>query len=346
MKQVIIIPAYQPQDNLLDVVRSLIAGGAYKILVVNDGSRRSCNSIFDELKKLKGVEVLYHAVNLGKGAALKTAFNYALVNFEGLLGVITADADGQHLSSDILRLSDSFSTDTNSLWLGSREFKGSVPLRSRFGNALTKKIFSLLIGKSLIDTQTGLRGIPIPLLKEMLKVHVSGYEFELEMLIAASNAGILIKEMPIKTVYEGGNTSSHFHPILDSIKIYFVFIRFSAISIITAIIDILVFFGFFYMTSNIIYSVICSRLVAGLFNFICSKYYVFKSKKYYFPELVKYIFTVAALATISYILIDTLTKDYGLTIVSSKLIAETGLFLASFAIQRTFIFGSSEKKSI
>ena len=149
------------------------------------------------------------------------------------------------MALDVHNLAKCFSADANCLWLGSREFEGNVPLRSRFGNKLTKKVFRFFIGKSLIDTQTGLRGIPIRLLKEMLKVSANGYEFELEMLIVASKSGIAIKEMPIKTVYEDGNKGSHFNPIIDSIKIYFVFIRFSALSIITAVIDFMAFICFY-----------------------------------------------------------------------------------------------------
>ena len=82
MSQVVfIIPAYQPSDQLLGLVRQLRSVTPNPIVIVNDGSSSDRNAVFEGAKALSNVTILQHATNLGKGAALKTAFNHSLVQY-------------------------------------------------------------------------------------------------------------------------------------------------------------------------------------------------------------------------------------------------------------------------
>ena len=83
MKPVIVIPAYKPDSTLVSLAQTLRKAGS-EIIIVNDGSGPSFTHIFETLEALSGVTVLYHAVNLGKGQALKTAFNHFLIHFPNL----------------------------------------------------------------------------------------------------------------------------------------------------------------------------------------------------------------------------------------------------------------------
>ncbi len=209
----IIIPAYNPGEELCRVVHELLSrDSSLRFLVVNDGSQASCAPVFEELARYDAVTVLRHAVNLGKGAALKTAFNQALL-MEGLIGVVTADADGQHLAKDILATADMLRRNPSDLVLGIRAFSAkaaaglkqpagpgqpegdagddgppvTVPLRSRIGNAATALVVRFLLGEKIRDTQTGLRGIPLAMLPALLRIKALRYDFEMEMLVAAVN---------------------------------------------------------------------------------------------------------------------------------------------------------------
>ncbi|MGZ3688161.1 MAG: glycosyltransferase family 2 protein, partial [Bdellovibrionota bacterium] len=248
---VLVIPAYEPSQELIPLVRGLVATVGLGILVVNDGSSPDKTALFSELSAMPEVTVIHHAVNLGKGAALKTAFNHALVHCPGLRGLITVDADGQHLPGDVKRLAEAIRSEPGSLHLGAREFKGKIPFRSRFGNELTRFVFKGLTGKKLKDTQTGLRAIPTQFVKTLLRVSTTGYDFETDMLILAIQSGVKIRETLIETVYLGNNESSHFDPLLDSARIYFVLIRFAFSSIATAGLDFLIFALCFSWSSRI-----------------------------------------------------------------------------------------------
>jgi glycosyltransferase involved in cell wall biosynthesis len=343
---VVIIPAYQPAENLIEIVDKLLCEAYPLVVVINDGSSSDKASIFEAISQRERVVVLTHAVNLGKGQALKTAFNYVILNEPSAIGVVTVDADGQHLPMDVLRVAKALVDTPRSLCLGTREFEGDVPLRSRIGNAITRQIFRFFVGRPLTDTQTGLRGIPAGFLKKMLRVQATGYEFELEMLILASRARIDIREIRISTVYERRNLSSHFNPVLDSMKIYFVFIRFVSASLASFFLDTAVFSMSLFLTDQIFLSMVIGRIVSGTFNFLSVKMIVFQSKGNLLRETVKYISLVIALMLVSYGLIKSLVIFGGINPYISKILAETTLFFASFSIQRSFIFQEEPQELI
>ncbi|MDA8161550.1 MAG: bifunctional glycosyltransferase family 2/GtrA family protein [Desulfobacteraceae bacterium] len=339
---VIIIPAYQPSKNLIELVDHLLITPYPLILIVNDGSSKDCAPIFETLSQRERVTVISHAVNLGKGQALKTAFNYVLLNKPLPAGVLTVDADGQHLPEDILHVARDMMEHPGSLCLGAREFEGRVPLRSRLGNAMTRHVFRFFVGKAVSDTQSGLRGIPLALLGRLLRLQGTGYEFELEMLVLACKTGIDIREVKIKTVYEKGNPSSHFNPVLDSMKIYFVFIRFISASLASFFIDTAVFSISLFFTGHILFSMVMGRIISGTFNFLTVKMVVFQSRGNPFLETAKYISLVITLMFISYGLIKSLVVLCGVNPYLAKIAAETTLFFASFSIQRSLIFQSGQ----
>jgi putative flippase GtrA len=339
----VLIPAYKPGSSLTTLVQALQALGVRHVVVVNDGSGPEFADRFRSID-LPGVFLVEHAVNLGKGAALKTGMNYALVKFPGCPGVVTADADGQHHPDDILRVAERLAGSPDALVMGVRSFGEKVPLRSRFGNDVTRVLMKIVMGQSLADTQTGLRGIPASLIPHLLRLASNGYEFELDMLIACKHQGCPLVQEPIRTIYLDGNKSSHFHPIFDSMRIYFLLFRFSVLSVLTAAIDNLVFAFTYQHTKSIAQSQIAARLVAMVFNYAGARRMVFHSQQRHAVVVPKYVALVAANATLSYALIRLLTYSLHLPAIPAKLAAEGLLFIANFAIQRDFVF--TRRKSI
>lgn len=139
--------------------------------------------------------------------------------------MVTADADGQHAPADILRVARRLMEHPDALVLGAREFPAHIPLRSRFGNVLTRLVFLVFTGKLLRDTQTGLRGWPAAQCRDSLRVPIQGYDFGLEDPACGGRGGA-IEEVGIETIYLDGNRASHFNPLRDSFRIYFVFLRY------------------------------------------------------------------------------------------------------------------------
>ena len=335
---VVLIPAYRPQRVLLTITQAILSADAFPVVIVDDGSGLEHRPIFDSLAGLPGVNVLRHAVNLGKGAALKTGINHILNSFPGTVGIVTADADGQHDVEDIKRVAQCLAASPTHLVLGVRRFDKRVPLRNRFGNTMTCKMVRLLMGEKISDTQTGLRGIPRLLMAHLLRVPATGYEFELDMLTTAKHRGIAVMEEPIRTIYDHPDGESHFNPLVDSMKIYFVLLRFGLISLITAVIDNLTFFAVFQLTLSIAAAQIVARTAAVLFNYSAARSAVFLSRERHAVILPKYLLLVAVNGLVSYGLINYLATALQLRVIWAKMAAETALFLANFALQRDFVF--------
>ena len=338
----VVIPAYKPSAGLIDLARTLSETDLPAIVIVDDGSGPEYREIFARASAYPRVELLRHAVNLGKGAALKTAFNHVLCAYPDVAGVVTADADGQHHPADIERVAERLLERPDALVLGSRQFEGEVPLRSRIGNVATRGVMHALMGQKLTDTQTGLRGIPAGLLPRLLKIESRGYEFELEMLIAAHHLEIPVVEEPIKTIYEPGNKSSHFNPIIDSMKIYFVLLRFGSVSMMTAVLDNLIFYLAYRRTGHVLGAQVLARVFAVTFNYTMVRRSVFYSRQRHKTVLPKYLGLVVASGTASYGGIRWLTAAFAIGAVAAKLLVETFLFFVNFAVQRVLIFKPQE----
>ncbi|EKR74389.1 bifunctional glycosyltransferase family 2/GtrA family protein [Leptospira noguchii] len=340
----IIIPAYNPDERLIQLVDELILHDISNIVVINDGSKESCAPIFQKLTKFKQCHLLHHATNLGKGRALKTAINYCMLTFSETLGIITADADGQHKVSDIIKVMQSLLKYPNQLILGSRKFDKDVPFRSLLGNRITSIVFSFLVGNQLLDTQTGLRGIPAKFLSSCLRLSGERYEYEMNMLISTKEHRLKIFEETIETLYIENNKSSHFNPLIDSARIYFLFFRFVFSSILTSALDFCVFTVAFLSLSNLLISIIFSRTVAGAFNFFVNKRFVFKDPGGIIIEFVKYALLVAGLGLLAFVMIHYLHSSYGWNVIAAKAFIDTIFFLVSFAIQREFVFGNNSEE--
>jgi glycosyltransferase involved in cell wall biosynthesis len=340
IRPVVLIPAYRPEEQLLGLVEEL-AGRAEigAVIVVDDGSQAEYREIFRRLAALERVWVLRHVVNLGKGAALKTGLNHTACVYPESVGVVTADADGQHSAADILRVAAALAASPRHLVLGVRTFGRSVPLRSRLGNTLTRTIMRAITGQKLSDTQTGLRGIPMEWVPELLKLQAMGYDFELDMLVSSRETVRPVREVGISTIYIDNNRGSHFNPLRDSMRIYFVFVRFLAASLTTAGIDNLVFILALRWWPEALFCQLAGRLVSGTFQFTAGKYGVFHSKAHTRVALPKYCLSVAGFGALSYVMIRSIVALTDLGIVPAKLCAETALFFLSFVVQRDFVFG-------
>lgn len=343
----IIIPAYEPDEKMVALVENLKSAGFTEIIVVDDGSQgEGYQELFRKVQSL-GCVVLHHAVNQGKGRALKTAFNYCLYFYPDAAGCVTIDSDGQHTVKDMTACMEKLMASPNSLVLGVRDFnQEGIPARSVFGNKTTSRVMKLLTGLSISDTQTGLRAIPASFMKELLFEKGERFEFETNMLLATKDSGREIVEVPIETIYLEENKSSHFNPILDSIKIYTIFLKFIITSLSSSVVDIILFTVFlsllgdwsFGSVSNIMLATVMARILSAIYNFMINYKVVFKSRQNAGGAIFKYACLAVFIMIASGFLVE---KLYVLTMLPEVLIkipVDVLLFLVSFWVQRDFVY--------
>lgn len=333
----IVIPAYEPDEKLLSLILSIQNKCEYEIVIVNDGSSPSSDQIFDQAVEL-GCTVLVHEQNRGKGAALKTAFSYLLQTGEKE-GVVCADCDGQHTCTDILKIAEAVISRDSHIVLGSRKFTGTIPLKSLLGNKITCLIYSLVSGKRIPDTQTGLRGFSSRMLPWLLTLKGNRYEYEMNQLLEAKAAGYELLILPIETIYEENNRFSHFHPIRDSARIYLPILKFMLSSAGCGMIDFFLLLIINRLTQNLLLSVVAARAVSSLCNYFFNKNLVFRAQNQrLLTTVVKYYSLVVFILICNYSMLKFLVDLIGIPLVLGKLITELVLYSLSYIIQHKFIF--------
>lgn len=338
----IIIPAYEPDEKLLILIRDIKKNSDYDIIIVDDGSSKNYKFIFTKAKN-EGCVVLTHKINLGKGAALKTAFNYVLQEGIEEERIVCADCDGQHSWKDIIKIAESIVWHQNAIILGCREFTGSIPLRSLFGNKITRYIFSLVSGCKITDTQTGLRGFSFNVLPWLIQVKGNRYEYEMNQLLEAKASGYELFSIPIKAIYDKNNKGSHFRPIRDSIQIYLPILKFSLSSVSCGIIDFIALFLLNWLTHNLFISVIGARTISSFCNYMLNKNIVFKAKKQVHTKtVIKYYGLVIFILICNYLMLDLFTNVLTLSLFASKIVTECILFLISYYAQKKYVFTSRQ----
>ena len=226
----VVIPSLDSPIHLVQYVEALTASGFRSVIVVDDGSCQYCNPIFDCLRSLPNVVVIAHSENLGKGAALKTAFR-SIQDANGSASVVvTADADGQHEVADVVQVAMKaivVSQSATSVVLGVRSLgERSVPWKSRVGNRVTRVLVQWLSGRSIVDTQTGLRAYSAGLLRQLTITRGNRFDYEMHVLFTLLRHRIPLVELPIKTIYlDSKNSTTHFRPLVDSAAVFLVTFR-------------------------------------------------------------------------------------------------------------------------
>ena len=333
---IVLIPAYKPDERLVALTRELRERGL-EVMLVDDGGQEDYAAIFEQCRAL-GARVAVHAVNLGKGRALKTGINAALLAWPELQGIVTADADGQHTPTDIVRLIDALREHPDALVLGSRQFTGEVPFKSRWGNRITRFVYALASGVHVGDTQTGLRALPRRSLGEMLRIDGERYEYEMNVLLKLRDMTLTVFEVPIETIYIDDNAGSHFNPVRDAFRIYMVIFRYLFSSVTSFAVDYLLYWmclGLLRLSPLVSYAL--ARLVSSQVNYHLNKHTVFSGRggKH---SMVKYYALAVAQGLVGAGLVQVLPQMLPISAAIIKIPVDLALFAVSYFIQRDFVF--------
>jgi glycosyltransferase involved in cell wall biosynthesis len=208
----IAIPCFQGAGKIAEVVRGARATG-HPVVVVDDGSS---DESAKEAERAGADAVLRHAANHGKGAALASAFAFAVQRQAS--AVLSMDADGQHDAAEVPALVAAHRANPRALVIGVRSFAPEdMPRRSRIGNRISTWWISKFAGRPHSDTQSGFRVYP-----RALYAHVAlrsrRFETETELLLHAARRGLPLVEVPIRTIY-GPDRVTHFHGFRDTMRV-------------------------------------------------------------------------------------------------------------------------------
>jgi len=246
MKILACIPAFNEENIIGDVVKKTLSY-VDKVIVCDDGS---FDNTFNEAK-ISGAEVIHHSKNLGKGAALKSLFNYARnSNFDV---IVTIDGDGQFLAEEITKLVKSIVEKKSDIVIGYRfDDKTEMPSYRKVGNKILDKITSLASDLPFRDTQSGFRAYSKKAI-DLITFQTNGFGADSEILINISKKGLRISEEKVTVIYNTGRKTSTKNPLSHSGEVITSIIELVAIRHPLKYLGIL---GIIFLIIGIIFSVI------------------------------------------------------------------------------------------
>jgi hypothetical protein len=202
----VIVPAYNEQETIADVIRSLREHAPdYHIAVVDDGSRDNTAAI---VRSFPDVVLIRLPYNLGIGGAMQTGFKYAQRN--GYDVAVQCDADGQHPVEQIAALVHRLERGDADLVIGSRYVANSGYTPSfgrRVGKSILSRVVDALIGGGITDTTSGFRAINRKALDVFARHYPEDYP-EAEALVIIHKSGLRAVEIPVEMrPRQGGNSS-------------------------------------------------------------------------------------------------------------------------------------------
>jgi glycosyltransferase involved in cell wall biosynthesis len=246
MKILACIPAFNEENIIGDVVKKTLSY-VDKVIVCDDGS---VDNTFNKAK-IAGAEVIRHSKNLGKGAALKSLFNYARnSNFDA---IVTIDGDGQFLPEEITSLVKSIVEKKSDVVIGYRfDDKSEMPSYRKVGNKILDKMTSLASDIPFRDTQSGFRAYSKKAI-DLITFQTNGFGADSEILINISKKGLRISEQKVTVIYNTGRKTSTKNPLSHSGEVITSIIELVAIRHPLKYLGIL---GIIFLIIGIIFSVI------------------------------------------------------------------------------------------
>lgn len=205
MRTLIIIPAYNEQDNIVNTVRDIETNcPGVDYIVINDCSRDRTEQIMRE----NGMHYISLSCNLGIGGAVQTGYRFACENGYDL--AIQFDGDGQHEARYLHALISPIESEKADIVIGSRFIKGqgfqSTGIR-RLGINFLSNLIQMLCGVRVLDVTSGMRAVNRRFIEEYAKAYAQDYP-EPEAIISAAKHGAKIKEVPVEMRERQSGTSS------------------------------------------------------------------------------------------------------------------------------------------
>ncbi len=246
------LPAYNEENKIFDVVKET-SKFVDKVIVCDDGS----DDQTEQIAKKAGALVVTHASNKGKGAAMRTLFEYSK-KLDGDV-IITMDSDGQFLPEEIPKLVNCLIENDADIVTGYRfADEKDMPLYRKFGNKVLDKITNLASEIPVRDTQSGFRAYSKKAINSIM-FNADGYGADSEILINASKKGLKILEEPVTVIYNTQGTTSKKNPVSHSASVVATIVELVAIKQPLRYLGIP---GFILLIIGIVYSIV----VVVIFN--------------------------------------------------------------------------------
>lgn len=354
---VILIPTLHPQGSLVSYASQLMNLGPVHLVIIDDGSGDDYSPCFAALTHM-GCHVIRYEPNRGKGHALKVGIRYIEEHLPDIACIVTADSDGQHLPMDVVRVAEASASHPNALILGERDLHHeTVPRKSSLGNGFASACFALLFGQHITDTQTGLRAFRRPIFNTLLALPGEHYEYEMRVLATCARSGVPLVPLAIETVYEQGNSGTHYRPLLDSLRVALsllaTFLRFTASSMACAVVDQAVAWTLMSALTSVLpgqdflrifTATVVARVISMLLNYGANRRLVFRETAGR-RSVVRYFILGLTIMSLSAMGVFALHSALLVDERIAKVVVDLCLFVLSYRVQQSWVFDTSQENN-
>ena len=277
--KIVLLVAFEPKSNFLSFVQEIKQAG-FEVLVINDGSPVSFDSIFLEVSKM--VKVLKHEFNRGKGASIKTGLEYIQTYCKENYVVVTMDSGGDYTLEDVEQISKEAIINTNSLLLGSRRRK-NTSIVNNIGKEVMRFAYQKKTGLDIYDTQANLRAFTNFLTPFLLSVKGNRFNYEMNVLLSCAEKKINIKEIAlVNKEVEEIVKEEHQEEVIPEREIF----KTVCFSIFGIGIDFCLFLILSLFSKNGLLSLVFARILSALF--------IFNKEK---PQMIQKMFDSSKIST-------------------------------------------------
>ncbi|MFV0481045.1 MAG: glycosyltransferase family 2 protein [Campylobacteraceae bacterium] len=218
LKVAVVIPTLN-NETTSAVIKDAREHG-YEVIVVDDGSNPSMES---RLTCDEKTHIVTHPQNLGKGAALVNGAKKA--KELGYSYFVCMDADGQHLASEIYKLTNALNFGDDVIVIGARNFNiANVPNGSKIGRKISNFWATLNTSHNITDSLSGFRLYPVSILE--LPTKTTRFDWEMEVIVRHAWKRRKIKEVVVECYYPHANERvSHFKKWKDTASIVWLHVK-------------------------------------------------------------------------------------------------------------------------
>ena len=326
----------RPGPEIDTLVMGLEAGGLtriYRIAIADQAESRATGGELDTIL----------AAQADKASAAVCGLQAIYAQEHDCPSIVLVDTQHGYPVEEVLAFARAAQSLPGCLMIGERKSSEDRSFLARLAGKISHRLVQLFLGVPVSDLRSGLLAIPyaaVPVLAPPAQpgLHPNGaeVEFELEMILAGKRGGYPIRGHPVQSGASDPAPAGRF--MLNSMSLYFVMARYISTSLLTAVVDNLVFVVCYPLVHNILVSIYLARLVAIVVNYFLLRKVVFYSSDKSTHTFPKYITVVLVSGLAASLLIDFFNAEFHTGVVLGKIIAELLLYLVNFAVLNKLVF--------
>lgn len=341
---VVLIPAIKITDGLVSFVQDLKNQHFTNILIFTNEEEKNehYNVLVDDCDA--GIFTYKKDSN-----QLKERVDVILEEYPHAEAAIVADAMGLYSVQDVEIIAQALANAPDEVIIGQRRLDRSADAKKpSIGNRLFEAVFHQLEEKIATESHTSLRAFSTENLKAMLEGIEADDAHSNNPFLVAKKIGISFKVVPIYTDAQKSDERTYTSRIIDLVKVYKTFFKFTASSLFSTVIDLGLFtiliyvFRSLFPTGYIMVSTIIARIVSVVVNYTINNKLVFKRKKQKRGAFIRYVSLAIAEMFGSGLLVTFLVENFIRYETLTKVAVDGSLFFVGFLIQRKFVFTDDE----